>query len=83
MESEEFLNGVNVLLELGQTKRTAIMCAEALWWRCHRSLISDVLKAKGIEVTHILDATHTERHPYTSAARIVDGRLSYEGLFIG
>jgi uncharacterized protein (DUF488 family) len=57
--------------------RTAIMCAEAVWWRCHRALISDYLKARGMEVTHILDANKTEPHPYTSAARIVDAELSY------
>jgi uncharacterized protein (DUF488 family) len=59
------------------------MCAEALWWRCHRSLIADFLKAKGVEVTHILDAKHDATHPYTSAARIINGRLSYEGLLAG
>ena len=55
------------------------MCRGSLW-RCHRSLIADFLKAKGVQVIHILDARKTESHPYTSAARIVDGRLSYEGL---
>jgi uncharacterized protein (DUF488 family) len=58
--------------------RTAIMCAEAVWWRCHRSLISDYLKSHGIDVVHILDAKNIEPHPYTSAARIVGGKLSYE-----
>jgi uncharacterized protein (DUF488 family) len=81
MESEEFEKGIEGLLELSQTKRTAMMCAEALWWRCHRSLISDYLKAHSIDVIHILDEKHTEAHPYTSAARIVEGQLSYEGLF--
>ena len=83
MESQEFQKGINVLVELGREKRTAVMCAEALWWRCHRSLVADFLKAKGIEVTHILDAKHSETHPYTSAARIIAGRLSYEGLLGG
>ena len=83
MESEEFRNGIQHLLELGRKKRTAVMCAEALWWRCHRSLIADFLKARGLEVIHILDAKHTEVHPYTSAARIVEGCLSYEGLLAG
>jgi uncharacterized protein (DUF488 family) len=83
MESDEFQKGINVLLELGRDKRIAVMCAEALWWRCHRSLIADFLKAKGVEVTHILDAKHAETHPYTSAARIINGRLSYEGLLAG
>jgi len=55
----------------------AIMCAEAVWWRCHRSLISDYLKACDIEVMHILDANKIEPHPFTSAARIVNGKLSY------
>jgi len=80
MESEEFQEGIETLLELAQTRQTAVMCAEALWWRCHRSLIADFLKAKGVQVIHILDARKTEIHPYTSAARIVEGRLSYEGL---
>jgi uncharacterized protein (DUF488 family) len=53
------------------------MCAEAVWWRCHRSLISDYLKVRGIEVMHILDANKIEPHPFTYAARIVNGKLSY------
>jgi uncharacterized protein (DUF488 family) len=53
------------------------MCAEALWWRCDRALIADVLFARGIEVVHILDERSSVRHPYTSAARIVEGRLTY------
>jgi uncharacterized protein (DUF488 family) len=80
MESEEFQQGIEILLELSQTKRTAVMCAEALWWRCHRSLIADFLKANGVEVIHIIDARKIEIHPYTSVARIIEGRLSYEGL---
>jgi uncharacterized protein (DUF488 family) len=81
MGTEEFKEGVEDLLELSSNSRTAIMCAEALWWRCHRGLISDYLKVRGIDVIHIVDDKHTEQHPYTSAARIVDGQLSYEGLF--
>jgi len=56
----------------------AIMCAEAVWWRCHRSLIADCLKARGVEVLHVLGATKVDPHPYTPAARIVNGELSYE-----
>src|SRR5207247_5457400 len=78
METEEFHKGVERLLGLArEAGRVAIMCAEAVWWRCHRSLISDYLKVRGIEVLHILDANKIEPHPYTSAARIVDGELSY------
>ena len=80
METEEFKNGVRELLELAAEKRVAIMCAEAVWWRCHRSLISDYLKAEGHEVIHVLDEKKTEEHPFTSAARVIDGRLSYRGL---
>jgi len=80
MESEEFRKGIEALLQLASSNRVAIMCAEALWWRCHRSLIADFLKSTGVEVIHILDNKKTELHPYTSAARIVEGELSYEGL---
>jgi len=54
-----------------------IMCAEAVWWRCHRSLIADYLKARGVEVLHILGANKVDPHPYTPAARIVNGELTY------
>ena len=80
METEEFKTGVRELLELASTKRVAVMCAEAVWWRCHRSLIADYLKAEGHEVVHIIDEKKTEEHPFTSAARVIDGRLSYKGL---
>lgn len=80
METQSFQEGVNELLELAAASRSVIMCAESLWWRCHRGLISDYLKAKEVQVIHILDEKKTEEHPYTSAARIVDGELSYRGL---
>ena len=80
MESDEFRNAVKELLQLAPQRRVAVMCAEALWWRCHRSLISDYLKAAGHTVIHIIDESKTEEHPFTSAARIVDGELTYRGL---
>lgn len=80
METRGFELGISKLLELAAQRRTAIMCAESLWWRCHRSLISDFLKVKGIEVVHIIASGKAEPHPYTSAARIVDGELSYRGI---
>jgi uncharacterized protein (DUF488 family) len=76
----EFAGGLEELLALSGRLRTTLMCAEAVWWRCHRALIADVLSVRGIEVVHILDAQHTLVHPYTSAARIVQGRLSYTAL---
>ena len=80
METHGFELGISKLLDLAAQRRTAIMCAESLWWRCHRSLISDYLKVKGIEVVHIIAGGKSEPHPYTSAARIVDGELSYRGI---
>jgi len=77
MQTPEFSAGMDRLLELAQHKRTAIMCAEAVWWRCHRSLIADWLKVRGIDVQHILAAGKTQPHPYTSAARVENGMLTY------
>jgi len=80
LETMEFTAGIERLLETASARRTALMCAEALWWQCHRSLIADYLKARGHEVVHIMSAEKHEPHPYTAAASIVDGRLSYRGL---
>jgi uncharacterized protein (DUF488 family) len=80
METPAFAEGIKSLIEITSQCRTAIMCAEALWWKCHRSLISDYLKASGVEVIHILASDKTEIHPYTPAAKIVEGKLSYRGL---
>ena len=78
METEEFRQGIERLLELASDAGgTTIMCAEAVWWRCHRALISDFLKARGLEVIHIIGSNKTELHPFTSAARIMDGELCY------
>ncbi|MGH8026529.1 MAG: DUF488 family protein [Pseudoxanthomonas sp.] len=65
------------LAQLAQSRRTAVMCAEAMWWQCHRSLISDDFKAGGWEVIHLASPGREQEHPYTSAARIVEGRLDY------
>ncbi len=80
MESDDFREGMARLLDVAREHRTAFMCAEAVWWRCHRSLISDYLKAKGVEVMHIMAPGKSEAHPFTSAARIVNGELSYRGI---
>jgi len=82
METEVFRKGVEDLLELARDRRVAVMCAEAVWWRCHRGLLADYLKARGHTVLHILDAKKIEEHPYTPAARIVDNKLSYRGLLV-
>jgi uncharacterized protein (DUF488 family) len=78
METAEFQNGIDRLQKLAdEIGATAIMCAEAVWWRCHRGLISDFLKVRGIDVIHIIDAKKTEPHPFTSAAHVSEGALSY------
>jgi uncharacterized protein (DUF488 family) len=80
METAEFTRAIEVLVRDAKARRVAIMCAEMLWWQCHRGLIADYLKAHDHRVTHIAAAGRTEPHPFTSAARIIDGRLSYPGL---
>ena len=77
METDVFRAGVERLLQLARGKRTAIMCAEAVWWRCHRALIADYLKASGVNVVHINSRAKNTVHPYTSAARISEGKLTY------
>lgn len=77
MSSTQFAQGLAELSEVSDKARTAIMCSEALWWRCHRSMIADALCVRGIKVVHILDAKHSVVHPMTSPARIVGGVLSY------
>ena len=77
MDTAEFHKGIDMLLEYAETKRVAIMCSEAVWWKCHRALIADYLKSIGIDVYHIMSATSNKPHPFTSAARIRDGKLFY------
>jgi uncharacterized protein (DUF488 family) len=68
--SEEFRSGLGTLRELGKTARSCVMCAESLWWRCHRRIIADYLIAAGEDVFHILAAGHVERARSTPAARL-------------
>lgn len=79
LESEEFAEGLEALIDLAQQERTTLMCAEAVWWRCHRRLIADVLTLRGFEVIHILDASHATPHSLTPPARVVKGKLTYPG----
>lgn len=75
--SEEFAEGLFEVLMLANGLRVAVMCAEVLWWRCHRRLIADVLVSLGYEVIHVRDAAHAEPHRLAPPARIVDGVLTY------
>ena len=75
--TEEFADGLFELMLLSGGLRTAIMCAETLWWRCHRRLIADVLTSIDMPVIHIRDATHSEPHRLAPPARIDGGLLTY------
>jgi uncharacterized protein (DUF488 family) len=77
METSDFKEGIEELEKIAQRQRTAYMCSEAVWWRCHRSMVSDYLKSKGWKVMHIMAIEKEEEHPYTSPAKIVNEQLSY------
>jgi len=77
MASREFEQGLEQLMAAARLAPTAFMCAEALWWRCHRALIADALKLRSFEVLHIDSPRAPRLHPYTSAACVRDGRLTY------
>lgn len=78
MNTAEFQEQISILKNLAETKRTAYMCAEAPWWKCHRALVSDFLKVSGWEVLHIMEKGKVTAHPYTSPARPEQGRLFYD-----
>ncbi|MBA8988145.1 DUF488 domain-containing protein [Sphingobacterium cellulitidis] len=77
METDGFAQGIHELENLATGKNTAFMCSEAVWWRCHRSLVSDYLKFKGWKVWHIMGIGKAQEHPYTSVAKITDSGLTY------
>lgn len=76
--SEEFAQGLEELLNIAHGQRTALMCSELLWWRCHRALVADALRFTGFEVLHLArEGSPGTPHPYTSPARVVEGELHY------
>ena len=77
MDTEDFKDGIKELIEIAEQKKVAYMCSEAVWWRCHRSMISDYLKAKDRTVMHIMAIHKADEHPYTAPAETVNGELSY------
>lgn len=77
METNAFHSAIKELEHLANKKRVVYMCAEAVWWRCHRSLVSDYLKLQGWTVMHIMGIGKAKEHPYTSPASIVEGKLVY------
>jgi uncharacterized protein (DUF488 family) len=79
METDAFKKGIEELEKIGGKNLTAYMCSEAVWWSCHRSLISDYLKIREWKVWHIMEVGKATEHPYTKAAHIENGTLSYNG----
>ena len=77
LASEEFADGLANLLTIAGGLRTAVMCAEMLWWQCHRRLIADVLVSLGYDVQHIQTDKPAEPHRLIEPARMTDGKLSY------
>jgi uncharacterized protein (DUF488 family) len=77
MQTEEFLANLDALARQAAAARTAIMCAETVPWRCHRSLIADALTVRGIDVRHIITAGRAQPHHLTASARVCDERLTY------
>lgn len=80
MQTAEFFAGVGALLAFAAAGRTTVMCAEAVWWHCHRQLLSDALLARGVPVCHILGAADAKPHRLSDFARLENGRVSYPGL---
>lgn len=79
MQTEEFARGLEELRVLSRQGPVAIMCAEALRWRCHRSLVADALWARGVEVQHLTSATRSEPHRLTAFARLHGTQVLYPG----
>ena len=77
MQTDEFLNALDVLMTESRLQPTAIMCAEAVPWRCHRSLIADALATRGWNIRHIMSETKADPHQLTSFAHFEKGTLTY------
>lgn len=77
MQTPEFTEGLRALIELTRRGPLAIMCAEAVPWRCHRSLIADALLARGIEAEHIMSPTRRDKHRLTPWARVEGELVTY------
>ena len=77
MDTPEFAAAAEDLAALARADNVAAMCAEGVWWRCHRSMIADYFKANGWTVLHILGMGEAKEHPYTAVAKVEGGRLTY------
>jgi uncharacterized protein (DUF488 family) len=82
MLSPQFRKAIDCLVDRAAEKATAIMCAETLYFRCHRMLVSDYLVAHGHTVLHIVDEKPPKEHTLSKDARIIDGKLIYRGDYL-
>jgi uncharacterized protein (DUF488 family) len=82
MLSDKFAQAIARLVERAVKANTAVMCAEQLYFRCHRMLVSDYLVAQGHTVLHIMDLKPPKAHALTKEARVIDGRLVYRGDYL-
>lgn len=80
MDSSEFGAALEGLMSYSFVAPTAVMCAEALWWQCHRRLLADALTVHGVAVLHILPSGKAQPHEITPFARVLGARVSYRGL---
>ncbi|HLH03604.1 MAG TPA: DUF488 domain-containing protein [Bryobacteraceae bacterium] len=79
MQTEEFAHAIDELIARAARQKTAIMCAEAVPWRCHRSLVADALLVRGVEVIEIMSATSSRPHALTKWATVDGTRITYPG----
>jgi uncharacterized protein (DUF488 family) len=79
MQTRQFERGVDRLILMARPKRIAVMCAESVPWRCHRSLIADALLARGVAVRHILSPTSAHSHTMTLWAQVRGKQVTYPG----
>jgi uncharacterized protein (DUF488 family) len=80
MATSAFALGVQELLAFAQGGTTVIMCAEAVWWKCHRRVLSDALLVRGVPVRHILSSAAPKPHELSEFARVHEGKVTYPGL---
>jgi uncharacterized protein (DUF488 family) len=80
MQTADFRAALDELVRLAAAERVAIMCAEAVPWRCHRQLVADALVARGVEAREIESARAARPHTLTPWARVVDGQVTYPGV---
>jgi uncharacterized protein (DUF488 family) len=81
MQTPDFEEALGAFLEFTTYGCATMMCAEGVWWRCHRQLVADALVARGVEVRHIMSATSATSHKLTEFSRVTGGKVGYPGIY--